>query len=1445
METSSMSKQLSVGRNASARLGLIGLSVLLACPLVAAAGWPPEIGESTRQAFTFSLELAPPAWQAGMPTADGEATVEPVLPGFVNTASPGQARLPRRGFRLIVPPGTVPRLETIAESWRDLDGRRLMTEPVPVMVEDPQTGEIFEQAMPLPADRDLPRDRIPASVLAELDDPDVVRPTGPAVRLGDVSWWRGRRIVTVTVIPVRDDGRGQAARALARGEWRVRFVADETAGKTIPAPGHRRLTTRGDERFAGQFLNGALMTQLSTEAAHGGQRPVAKARTARKGTPLGYPDVRVPVNRTQLYRIRHGELVAAGLLPDGAEVRESELRLYQRRYLEEVDDPLSPLTPPYVEVEVPIHVVGEGDVFADDDLLLFWGLRPADDGAFTAEIDGTVHELPDAGDLQELHNEHNVYWLQYAEPDPGESWARMPEVPMPAAGGEPLDSYRRLERFESAVAYRENVPAITVDRYYYNGRMAEEVDVPLNVWSPVPGQADAVLRAGVANNFASARTMAFDLMQDGAVYAPLPPFELPSSLYERIYTTTLPAGALDVDGIGLRMQNENTALRVFAWLDWVELDYRAEYAAPGGRLRFPGGDPDVSVGDLEVSGFADVEVGMVEITDPRNPVLINLTRNNLIEGDGVTLSLQVDQSQGQRWFYAANRMFSNGVPDIDYGEAETSESVSPAQLMGDRADVIVVTPPEFREATEGWIEYRQGRDPDLTFHVVEPQALYDWYSGGLKSPWGIKRLVNHALQNPAWGTWALVLVGDANENPRELGVPSDGRAWSRDWVPTHFHVQDIGQGLSPEVLGSDEWFGNPAAGDEINFPGGNHITDPASLYIGRIPCNSVEEFERVLAKIELVENDDGNQPWRRRGVFMSDDAWSSGTLNAEGFTIEYDRGELAFERSQNNVQAVHWRDNAGMVALEADSMMLRPFMEPLHPDTTMVVSLTDARNFCEESDATESLVNTLNAGATLAHFQGHANHWLWAHESWFVDDRRNNYRTDVDLITNVGRPWLFCGMGCHLGDYIQNVAGSSGAVDPGVSEKFLVWLDGGAVATYASSGYEFLSINRQLSELFSETMMITTPTATIDGEAIGSRWMLGELMWRAEADFLAISQSRYVREAVYQYTILGDPLLMLDAGPPEVDAELVGSGPLDAETELEASDATGLRVVELQARDEAGIDRLRVRDSEGNDLTATAVEATPFYDDGRTHIMDYVITLPVRPFAHDITIDVHDAADRLDTDHHPSFTLSVAHDYEATFTADGEPVDPLTFAFTPGDPVDFDVVITSAAWLDDETQVEVEGDGLTVTGVTTTVVDSDRLEVGFTATAPGAKAERGVRVVIDGFETYVALESSADPPAAGIAGLVNFPNPMREATRFVFGTDATSGRGKVRVWTVSGRSVADIAFNLAGGGQEMVSWDGRDREGDRLANGTYLYRVELEGPSGSVRSDMQRLVIMR
>ncbi|MEZ4386497.1 MAG: C25 family cysteine peptidase [Candidatus Krumholzibacteriia bacterium] len=1425
----------------------VWLVAALVLPLMVHAGNLPQLESSSRDAVEFSLRLDAPGWQRGLSGRAGEVAWEAQLPGFVNTASPAQVRLPRRSLSLLVPPGTRPQLEVLSEEWRSLDGRWLAVEPVATMVVDPETGEGWEQPWVPGAGVPLPTERVPRSVLEDYRNPDRVATSGPAVRLGEVSWWRGRRTVSVTLLPVQADGEGRAVRALASGRWRIRFVNDPTADKALPAGVLQRVGNRGDERFSGSFLNGDLLTSLPTEAAFRGILPGGKARGVTKGTPLGYPEVRLPVGRTQLVRVRYSQLVALGLVPGDVTLQESQIRLYQRQYLADYDDPSDDQARPYAEVEVPIHMVGEGDAFADDDLFLFWGLRPADDVGYSREIDGVVRDLEGAADPQELNNEFNIYWLQLADPEPGESWARMNPETLPASTGTPLDSYRRIDRFDEAVAYRENVTSVNTDRYCYNSVLSQNAVVPLNFWAPVPGQTTAVLRAGLANFSSSPKIMAIELVQGDAVFARLDDYELPGNQLDRVYSDAIPADALTAGNISVRVRRENASLRMFSFLDWVEIDYRALYSAPFGRLRFPGGDPDVLTGNLEIDGFPLDELGLIEITDPRNPRFVDLTAANLVTvGESLTLSLQIDQSAGQRRFYAATRMFSNGVSDVDYNQASLqTDATPPTQLAEDGADVLVVCHPEFREQAEAWIQYRRARDPDLTIHVVEPQALYDWYTGGLKNPWAIKRLVNHALASPGWGSWALVLLGGANENPRELGVASDGRQWSRDWVPTHFHVQDVGQGLPPEVLASDMWFGYPPAGNETNFPGGNNITGVPSLYIGRIPCDSPADLARVLGKIQQVEAGDG-QAWRRRGIFLSDDAWSSGTLDAGGFTIEYHGSELAFEQSENRVLADRWANNAGMVSLVVDTVMLRPFMTPLHPSIDMVVGLEEARNFCEESGATTSLINALNAGATLAHYQGHANHYVMAHENWLLDSRINNYRFDLDRITNVGRPWLFCGMGCHLGDFIQNVAGPNGNTEPGLGEKLLFLIEGGAVAVYASSGYEFLSTNKTFSEVFIDVLAISPPRVTVDGRDTGTRWMLGELMWKSGQNMLGISQSSTVREMVYQYSVLGDPLLMLDAGPPEVEAALVGGGPLEAQTALVALDGSNRRVVNLQARDEAGIDRLVVRDSAGNDLTASTVEATPFYPDGRTQIMDYVITLPVRPFPHDITVGVYDASDRLDTDPHPSFTLSVAHEWTATFTADGTEVDPESNVFQPGVPVDFSVAVTTAAWLDEATTVELQGDHLELSAITWSVLDSDHLEASFTATAPAAKANRGVRLLIDGFETYVSLETSPIEPAdGGVTGLVNFPNPMRGETRFVFGTNVLSGTGVVRVWTVSGRSVAEVPFTLGGNGREVVSWAGVDRERDRLANGTYLYRVELDGPLGRVRSDMQRLVIMR
>jgi hypothetical protein len=84
-------------------------------------------------------------------------------------------------------------------------------------------------------------------------------------------------------------------------------------------------------------------------------------------------------------------------------------------------------------------------------------------------------------------------------------------------------------------------------------------------------------------------------------------------------------------------------------------------------------------------------------------------------------------------------------------------------------------------------------------------------------------------------------------------------------------------------------------------------------------------------------------------------------------------------------------------------------------------------------------------------------------------------------------------------------------------------------------------------------------------------------------------------------------------------------------------------------------------------------------------------------------------------------------------------------------------------------------------------------------------------------------------------------------TRFLFATDAAPSSGRISIYSVAGHAVHEVPVRISdfvGGGRVIVPWDGRDARGDELANGVYMYRVELSAPSGPVTSDMQRLVMM-
>ncbi|MBS1516809.1 MAG: hypothetical protein JSS91_01845 [Bacteroidetes bacterium] len=96
-----------------------------------------------------------------------------------------------------------------------------------------------------------------------------------------------------------------------------------------------------------------------------------------------------------------------------------------------------------------------------------------------------------------------------------------------------------------------------------------------------------------------------------------------------------------------------------------------------------------------------------------------------------------------------------------------------------------------------------------------------------------------------------------------------------------------------------------------------------------------------------------------------------------------------------------------------------------------------------------------------------------------------------------------------------------------------------------------------------------------------------------------------------------------------------------------------------------------------------------------------------------------------------------------------------------------------------------------------------------------------------------------------IMEMANYPNPMRTETNFMFrlSGEFPPTSCKVKIYTVVGRLVKEINFQ-ANVGYNSIYWDGKDNDGDYIANGTYLYKFIMQGNS-QVETNIQKLAILR
>jgi flagellar basal-body rod modification protein FlgD len=65
-----------------------------------------------------------------------------------------------------------------------------------------------------------------------------------------------------------------------------------------------------------------------------------------------------------------------------------------------------------------------------------------------------------------------------------------------------------------------------------------------------------------------------------------------------------------------------------------------------------------------------------------------------------------------------------------------------------------------------------------------------------------------------------------------------------------------------------------------------------------------------------------------------------------------------------------------------------------------------------------------------------------------------------------------------------------------------------------------------------------------------------------------------------------------------------------------------------------------------------------------------------------------------------------------------------------------------------------------------------------------------------------------------------------------FELTAAAKRAAVSIYDATGNFVADIQLTGLEAGKQSVNWDGKDRNGNTVADGTYTFEVQAEGASG-------------
>lgn len=861
------------------------------------------------------------------------------------------------------------------------------------------------------------------------------------------------------------------------------------------------------------------------------------------------------------------------------------------------------------------------------------------------------------------------------------------------------------------------------------------------------------------------------------------------------------------------------------YLAWIEMDYTHRLIAHGDSLAFSAGGLSGTF-NLEASGFSSGDVLVLDGTydAPR------WIRPKVTTADGTDfrarfrMTFDPDQPASVLLRSSANLL-----------KPRLERFTPPLQFLRSRRDavsMIIITHASFTEAADSLADFRRTHFPGLaagqtaSVSVVDVQEIMDEFGFGRLDPVAIRNFLQFAKRSwtggggPDRAPAYVLLLGDTNYDFRNfLGKGA------KIFVPTYEGYYDSGltSSIYSPQFGSDDFYGY------LDGPGDVAL----DLYIGRMPAGTVDDAAATVNKTMRFEAPTNVGSWRGRVTLVADDICQGRNPDALQFDHMVQTEDLPPRLP---------------TTLQEDKIYLYEYGAECIYDTKPL--------------AAAALLERMNEGTLLVNFTGHGSDQQLADERVFEI-------TSVPSLVNQNRLFIFFTASCSVGKY--------DFFGQGLGEAMLLHAGGGAISVFSASAIAYSGGNAEMNRNFL--------SAAFPDRDAGRALPVGQAAATAKANLSHPTELNSRR-----YALLGDPAVRIASPQLHVDLSLhnAATGAAVGDT-LHCgllTDVTG------QVEDESGqlvagfngtasvriYDSGIVRRPPNPDSLSYVLQGAPIYRgdatvSGGTFSLRFQVPSALRRgtpqvpiskaqiFAYVSSAD-NDGCGSLDSLSVPATEAVPSDDRQGPeislkFDSDPSSLPPgagFTATFHDESGINITSLVNSRSVI---MEVDENGSQVHAEDVASRIsfgsdFTSARLDYFVpTSLASGHSYDLVLRAsdnVNNSSRIDVPFVIGASGPLS-LGGVFNLPNPTRGGTRF-FGQLSENAEVDVQLFTLSGRRIwrlgQPVRLTPTEFAQDGIEWDGRDSDGDRLANGVYLYKISaVPERGGSARNYIGKMVVAR